>query len=642
MDSGRRPQPQEAQRRVERKRATAVDELPVVEVDVDEAVEADEAAREHPERVGRGQLEQIGARSRAAACRGPASCSRGASSGEIALAEGRRRAVDVAERRERLRDRLVEIPAAAAEEARREVRARAATPPRRARSRPRPTRPRARLRRAAPVRVVAERRELGAHVARARASASSSSPEAACGGRSSGVTTKPAGRRSSRRSNAAQTRRRAVARRDMRRPRTVQALPRAHLRSEQSSRCRRGRWPRRCRGSSVLAPRARLDPDAPTPRRATTSRRRSSRRARSASSPAIPSASTQPLYGCFLVPLYWVFGRTWDVVGIAQIVGRRGTAAPRLHRGGASSSRASRCSAAVVCDPQPVPDLARRPRQPRDHATSSSLAGIVLVSPARRPRRLDLAAAAARRGSAASRSSATRELRCLPLVLAAFVWLCRVRSPADGRGDRRRRLRCRRLAVADPQQGRRSAASPITTDAPRALEGKQREHLRDARRGKWIDDVPQPSCVPADARGRGRLPRDRPLPAGERVRPDALLPAPQRQVRGAPSRREGQAAAQATAMLWDPRVHETQGGPARGPGATPPAGSSSRSGRSRSTARAGRALPRAPRAVRRARREPSRSTTPWRRWSFAGTTRYRVVVRLLAGRCLPRARSTAC
>jgi len=35
--------------------------------------------------------------------------------------------------------------------------------------------------------------------------------------------------------------------------------------------------------------------------------------------PGHPSAYTQPLYGWFLVPLYWIFGRHWEVVGIAQI-----------------------------------------------------------------------------------------------------------------------------------------------------------------------------------------------------------------------------------------------------------------------------------------------------------------------------------
>lgn len=39
-----------------------------------------------------------------------------------------------------------------------------------------------------------------------------------------------------------------------------------------------------------------------------------------------PSAYTQPLYGFFLLPLYWLFGRHWEVVGVAQIVVSIGTA----------------------------------------------------------------------------------------------------------------------------------------------------------------------------------------------------------------------------------------------------------------------------------------------------------------------------
>jgi 4-amino-4-deoxy-L-arabinose transferase-like glycosyltransferase len=35
--------------------------------------------------------------------------------------------------------------------------------------------------------------------------------------------------------------------------------------------------------------------------------------------PGHPSAYTQPLYGWFLIPLYWLFGHSWQAVGIAQI-----------------------------------------------------------------------------------------------------------------------------------------------------------------------------------------------------------------------------------------------------------------------------------------------------------------------------------
>src|ERR671938_278730 len=42
--------------------------------------------------------------------------------------------------------------------------------------------------------------------------------------------------------------------------------------------------------------------------------------------PGHPSAYTQPLYGFFLVPLYWIFGRSWLTVGFAQIVVAAATA----------------------------------------------------------------------------------------------------------------------------------------------------------------------------------------------------------------------------------------------------------------------------------------------------------------------------
>lgn len=35
--------------------------------------------------------------------------------------------------------------------------------------------------------------------------------------------------------------------------------------------------------------------------------------------PPQPSAYTQPLYGFFLVPIYWILGRSWPAVGLAQI-----------------------------------------------------------------------------------------------------------------------------------------------------------------------------------------------------------------------------------------------------------------------------------------------------------------------------------
>ena len=35
--------------------------------------------------------------------------------------------------------------------------------------------------------------------------------------------------------------------------------------------------------------------------------------------PGEPSAYTQPLYGWFLIPVYWVFGRSWLAEGISRV-----------------------------------------------------------------------------------------------------------------------------------------------------------------------------------------------------------------------------------------------------------------------------------------------------------------------------------
>src|SRR5262249_20384347 len=42
--------------------------------------------------------------------------------------------------------------------------------------------------------------------------------------------------------------------------------------------------------------------------------------------PGHPSAYTQPLYGFFLVPIYWILERSWATVGVAHIVVATATA----------------------------------------------------------------------------------------------------------------------------------------------------------------------------------------------------------------------------------------------------------------------------------------------------------------------------
>ena len=69
--------------------------------------------------------------------------------------------------------------------------------------------------------------------------------------------------------------------------------------------------------------------------------------------PGDPSAYTQPLYGFFLVPIYWIFGREWWSVGFAQILVATGTAFLVYAIGARVSSRLAGTLAAVVATLNP-------------------------------------------------------------------------------------------------------------------------------------------------------------------------------------------------------------------------------------------------------------------------------------------------
>ena len=194
--------------------------------------------------------------------------------------------------------------------------------------------------------------------------------------------------------------------------------------------------------------------------------------------PGEPSAWTQPLYGFLLVPIYWIFGRSWWAVGLAQIAVAVATALARLRarppvrlaRARASSPRSSRrstrTSSGTTCT-----STARSRRAARRGARPARAA--------RGERRSLGSGGRARAPSPAWRSSATRASSCCPLVLAGFLLWRRTR-----RGSRRRRSSpcavARLRAVGRPQRGRGRLRDDHDRRA-RALEGEQRADLRHAR-----------------------------------------------------------------------------------------------------------------------------------------------------------------
>jgi 4-amino-4-deoxy-L-arabinose transferase-like glycosyltransferase len=69
--------------------------------------------------------------------------------------------------------------------------------------------------------------------------------------------------------------------------------------------------------------------------------------------PGEPTASTQPLYGFFLIPIYWAAGRHWWTVGTAQVVVAVATALLVYEIGRRFLSQRAGLVAALVATLQP-------------------------------------------------------------------------------------------------------------------------------------------------------------------------------------------------------------------------------------------------------------------------------------------------
>ena len=366
----------------------------------------------------------------------------------------------------------------------------------------------------------------------------------------------PAARRS-----APTPRRREVAQRGRTRPRTVPATWRpssevvARLDETVDGRTRRGaRRGGAARSSSSRASARRSSRSSST--RATASRRRSSTTGRSASSPGVPSAYTQPLYGWFLAAIYLPFGRSWLAVGIAQIVVAVADRARRLRDRDAPALDRRRPRRGARHDAPPVRRLARRPPEPR----AARRARPRRCSRSARSRPTSVARSLARGRDGPSPGLAilgNARLVLLPVAIAIYVaW----RTPARPRRSPPLRsssgwLRSWSSPVGRAQQG----AGRLLRDhdgRARAVEGEQREHARACS----IAAAGSTTCRSFRARRRGRSSAaDLTLVAEaderRRVRADAALPPTRSSTSGAtsPARRRA-SPPQATRHALEPRA----------------------------------------------------------------------------------------
>jgi len=276
--------------------------------------------------------------------------------------------------------------------------------------------------------------------------------------------------------------------------------------------------------------------------------------------PGVPSAYTQPLYGWFLVPLYWILGRHWLVVGLAQIAVATATALVVLVIGRRFLGPRPGLLAAVAAtlNPYLVWHDVHVNREIVDQLAAAALFLLVLLAAERGT--AALAAAAGLAGGAAVLGNS--RLTALPLVLAVYLgW--------------RRRDRALVLAVSlvavtlltvTPWLVRNRVqvgCFTITTDAHALWKANNEHTYATLAAGKWIDDVPP---LPGAPKLTPEYERDIYAQTGRIVKVNECSQmrlyehATFRFWRHHPGEK-AKLMAQATRMLWQPEQTRTEGGP---------------------------------------------------------------------------------
>ncbi len=280
--------------------------------------------------------------------------------------------------------------------------------------------------------------------------------------------------------------------------------------------------------------------------------------------PGVPSAYTQPLYGFFLIPIYWV-DRSWVTVGLAHILVAVATALLVFEIGRRVTSEPVALLGALLATLHPylVWHDVHLNREILDQLLAAAVVLLTIVA-AERERTLWWSAALG--GALGLAILGNARLALLPLVVG--IWLA-VRRGAAGRGVLALLVICAATAVVLAPWVVRNKVSvgcfAITTDS-RALWKANNLNTYDVlARGGWIDDVPPlpgspPSpqdagaiyqrtgrVVEVDECAQMRLYRDEVLEFW-REHPDEKL----------------RLAGQSARLLWQPNVLETEGRPGAG------------------------------------------------------------------------------
>jgi 4-amino-4-deoxy-L-arabinose transferase-like glycosyltransferase len=267
--------------------------------------------------------------------------------------------------------------------------------------------------------------------------------------------------------------------------------------------------------------------------------------------PGEPSAYTQPLYGFFLVPIYWIFGRTWWAAGGAQILVATATALLVYAIGSRVLSRRAATFAAVIAtlNPYLVWHDVHLNREVLDQLVAAALILCTLVASERRS--LVWAAGAGICGGLAILGNV--RLALVPLVIAAYLLVRNRWSWAPVAV-----IVAAAVAVAPWVIRNRVEVGcfALTTDARALWKANNSQTYELLAHGKWIDDVKDPPGHPFPNPEEAR---DIYRQTGRKIHVDECANEGYYQhktwvfVRDHPGEK-GKLAGQAVRMEWDPRT----------------------------------------------------------------------------------------
>jgi 4-amino-4-deoxy-L-arabinose transferase-like glycosyltransferase len=278
--------------------------------------------------------------------------------------------------------------------------------------------------------------------------------------------------------------------------------------------------------------------------------------------PGIPSAYTQPLYGFFLVPLYWVFDRSWVTVGLAHLLVAVATAWLVYEIGRRVLSPLAGVVAAALATLHPY--LVWHDMHMNREILDGFLAAAVVL--------LTLVVAGRWSWWLAALLGATLgvailgNVRLLFLPLAVAAWLL-------WRGGRRALVPAA-LAVAaaalvvTPWVVRNRievGCVALTTDGRALWKANNVNTLETLRAGRWIDDVPPIPGAPPTPQDAGAVYAE----TGRVVRTDECAQMRFYRERALEFIRDhpgekGELAVLSARMLWQPAVTKTEGRPGAG------------------------------------------------------------------------------